>query len=604
MRPMCRYILMMLAAWIAPMAYGGKVKLLTDSSQVYLGVPFAVAIDVSATKGHEAPEFPELEGATSQLVDTSTSSRTSRIVINGRQMGGSEKTTRYLYHITPNREGILRIPRIEVQVDGDWTATRSANLRVTKSVKGDLLFVELLGAEDSVYVGESLDVTLRVWLKEFKQRRINLNYNEMWQAIDKNASEWGVFEEQIVSRTQDVKVSQRQRVGEDGKKHTYHVYETRKRIWPTRAGRLDAGGLRVVVNYPLKVARDIFGSVRFSQSKPIFATVDKTNVEVQDIPTEGRPAGYSGAVGGHRIVTTATPKNVRVGDPITLNITVEGKSQLDHLRAPVLKEVPGFNEQFQISEDALPGVVQGKRKTFSLSLRALSDKVKEIPSIPLPYFDTDSETFKTVYSQPIPLQVSPAKRMSTMDIVQSGEPTMQNESTLTRLDEGIEANRSDIDLLLADQRLKVTRVAAPVIVGTPLIFMACLLVRRRNEHRRANSGLMIQRAAFKTAITQLKEIESQSDAAVNPDTPLSVLLVFIRDRLQVGSEVLTRSEAVEELTRAGISNETGDKVDRLIAECEAAEFGGMVQATQAQHFGNVRDAIEQIEQQLGKRSWR
>lgn len=599
MRYRVAIILGVVVGWMAPALHAGEAKLLTDSSQVYVGVPFAVAIDVTSSTSHEAPEFPELDGATSELINTSTSQRTSRIIINGRQMGSSDETTRYLYHITPLREGIINIPRIEVEVDGERLTTRSANFRATKSQKGDLLFVELIGAEEKVYVGESIDVTLRVWLKEFNQRRTKLNYREMWQAIDKNATDWGVFEDLVMRQNPDVKIRQMQRVGEDGKKRSYNVYEINKEVWPTRAGTFDAGGVRIVVNYPLKVSRDVFGSVRLSQTKPIFATIDKTNVEVLDIPMRGRPPGFSGAVGSHSIRATATPDHVRVGDPITLNITVEGASQLEHLQAPHLKEVPGFNDQFQISDDTLPGIVDGRRKTFSLSLRALSDQVQEIPRIPLPYFDTDSETFKTVYSEPIPLDVDPAQKMSTMDIVQSGEPTMQNEARLTRLDEGIEANRSDVDSLLADQRLRLVPVATPVVVGAPLVFMACVLIRRRSEFRRSNVGLMTQRAAHKTALSRLGGIGGS--ARTSQDTPLGVILDYIRDRLMIGSEVLTRSDAVAALTEAGVSTETVGSADRVIADCEAAEFGGSSQGAQAKHASDVQSVIEQIERQLGKR---
>ncbi|MCA9252121.1 MAG: BatD family protein [Phycisphaerae bacterium] len=601
MRNRVAVILGLLMCWTAPAALAGEVKLLTESSQVYVGVPFAVAIDVTASEKHEAPEFPEIEGATSELINTSTSMRTSHIIINGRQMGGTEETTRYLYNVTPLKQGILTIPRIEVDVDGEKLSTRSANFRATVSEKGDLLYVELVGAEDKVYVGEPIDVTLRVWLKEYKQRRTQLNYREMWQAIDKNATDWGVFEDLVMRQNPDVKIAQMQRVGDDGRKYSYNVYEIRKEVWPTRPGKFEAGGVRIVVNYPLKVSRDVFGSVRFSETKPIFATIDTTNVNVLDVPTKGRPPGFSGAVGSHSIRATATPNHVRVGDPITLNITVEGESQLEHLQAPHLKEVPGFNDQFQISDDTLPGVVDGRRKTFSLSLRALSDQVHEIPRIPLPYFDTDSETFKTVYSEPIPLDVDPAQKMSTMDIVQSGEPAMQNESRLTRLNAGIEANRSDIDSLLADQRLKLVTIAAPVVVGAPLVFMACLLIRRRSEFRKSNSGLMTQRAAFKTALSRLDAINRSSGSAKDQDTALNVILVYIRDRLMIGSEVLTRSDAAQALTDAGVSADVVESTNRVIADCEAAEFGGRSHGDDVRHAGDVRTMIEQIEKQLGKR---
>ncbi len=582
-------------------ARAGSVKLLADSSEVHLGVPFQLAIDVTASKDHQAPEFPELNGATAVLVNTSTNSRSSRIIINGRQVGSSEETTRYLYHVTPTKEGVLQIPRIELVVDGERVYTRASNFRVTKSEKGDLLFVELIGERERVYVGESIDVTLRVWLKEYKRGRTKLNYREMWQAIDKSATNWGVFEDLVSRPNPDVQIGQSQRIGDDGIKQSYLVYELSTKMWPTRSGELSAGNVRIVVDYPIQVTRDVFGSVRFSQSKPIFATVEETNVEVLDIPSEGRPAGYAGAVGGHSIEASASPQSVRVGDPITLNITVKGESQLEHLQAPRLSEVPGFNEHFQIGDDTLPGVVKNNGKTFSLSLRALSDDVTEIPSIPLPFFDTNSETFKTAYSKPIPLEVAPARKMSNMQIVQSGEPTKQTESTLTRLGGGIEANRSDLNRLLANQGATLSPVGATVIVGSPLIFAACLLVRRRKEDRRVNSKRFIQRAAYKTAQSRLGDIQSSGGATGPAGTPLAVLLSYVGDRLGIDGEGLTRGEAVGSLVDAGVAADMTNEVDRVIATCEAAEFGGTAGHVDSNQIASVRACVEQIERALSKR---
>ncbi|MEZ6081428.1 MAG: hypothetical protein R3C56_38890 [Pirellulaceae bacterium] len=36
---------------------------------------------------------------------------------------------------------------------------------VTKSVTGDLLFVEIEGNKDKVFVGQPLDLTLKIWIK-------------------------------------------------------------------------------------------------------------------------------------------------------------------------------------------------------------------------------------------------------------------------------------------------------------------------------------------------------------------------------------------------------------------------------------------------------
>ncbi|NOX58040.1 MAG: protein BatD [Planctomycetes bacterium] len=592
----------LLICGFTPAVLAGNVKLLANSSEVYVGVPFAVAINVTASEDHRAPKFPKLKDATSELVNTQTTSNSMTIRINGRQVGSGDATTQYVFHVTPTKEGILKIPRISVQVDGEVLQTRSAAFRVTKSEKGDLLYVELIGAKEQVYVGEGIEVTLRVWLKEFKIRNQSISHREMWQAIDKRSTNWGAFADLVTPRNPNVKVARAKRSGADGKPQPYLVFTMTKQIWPNRAGKLNADDVRIVVDYPLKATRDIFGGLRFSRTKPIASTVDHVNVTVLDIPSKGRPADYAGAVGKHTIRVTASPTEVRVGDPITLNMVIQGTGQLEHLQAPRLSKVPDFAERFQIGDDSLPGVVENQRKTFTQSIRALSDDVTEIPSVPLSYFDTVSGTFETAFSEPIPLDVAPAQKMSNMQIVQSGGgSSTQAVSSMTRLGGGIEANRSDMNLLLADQRIGFSLGTVSAIVASPLLFGACLLVRRRKEKLHSNPGLARRRAAYRTAMLGFDGLSNAGGHGDGGQTVMTVLLKYIGDRLGLESGGLTRKEATTAMSEAGIVREIVDEADLVMAKCEVAEFGADAGSTVKEQVADARECVERIEKQLGKR---
>ncbi|MCB9849469.1 MAG: BatD family protein [Phycisphaerales bacterium] len=567
-------IIAIAACLSAAAARAGTVQLLTDSGDAFAGVPFAVAIDVVYDKSQEAPQFPELQNATVELADTSQSSNSSfQITINGRRMSQSQQKIRYLYRITPQAPGTVSIPPISVQVDGETLRTRPAVVKVTKSETGDLLFVELKADKEKAYVGEPVDLTLEVWLRPFTGDGVRFDQNDMWRMIDAGASEFGPFAELFDPRKPKVTWRNDRRQDADNKWQPYIVYEATKQIYPERPGPVVGSDLRVIVNYPLRVGRSrspftIFDGPQVTQAKAIVGTVKESPLTIMPIPTAGRPSYYNGVVGPHTLSVSAAPTEAQVGDPITVTMVIAGRGLMDTLQAPRLADIPAITQQFQVANDPLPGVVEGKTKRFTQSLRALNADVSEVPAIPLVYFDTDREEFVTVYSNPIPLKITASERMSATQIVQASEPGGRSVDSLTHLNRGIESNYTDPGELLAQQGLNPGPAFAVVGAGCPLIYAACALLQRRRERYSSNTALRRRRGARREAQRALAQ------AAGNPDRCADVLLGYVADRLDLPAGGLTRQEAVRHLRGANVSAEVVTEFDNVLADCEAAQFGG------------------------------
>ena len=188
-------------------AMAGDVTLRDSSQEVFAGVPFTVAIDIESDKSHNPPEFPKLDNATVESAGQQTNRSTFQVTINGRQISNTSNT-RYLYRITPTAEGQLTIPSIDVQVDGQTMRTPRRVFTVKKAETGDLLFVEVTASKDSIYVGEPVDLTMKIWLRPFANRQVDLNHNQMWERIDAALSDWGPFEDLVLTRRPDVSVTQ------------------------------------------------------------------------------------------------------------------------------------------------------------------------------------------------------------------------------------------------------------------------------------------------------------------------------------------------------------------------------------------------------------
>jgi hypothetical protein len=569
-----RWLLAGMVLAMAGVARAGRVEFLAESNEVFVDVPFMVAVDVVSLRDeHTPPIFPKMTNADVADAGVKQSNNTSVSIVNGRRRATRQNTYRYLYRITPRAEGSLRIPAIAVEVDGQKLSTRPAVLRVLKTETNDLLFVEIKASEREVYVGEPLDLSLHIWIREFSQGGRSLDYNAMWQAIDKESSNFGPFADLLAGRQPKVTWTRDRRADRNGEMHTYYVYELKQRVWPERPGAIPGSDVRVIANYPLRVGRrrgmfDFFDGPRVAKSRPVTMPATMPELTVLPIPQEGRPPYYSGAVGPHELKVTAAPLELSVGDPITLNLSVRGTGRLELLKAPRLAQLPEITERFQVADDPLPGVVENGVKRFTQSLRPLSDSVTEIPAIPFAYFDTDRGEFVITRSEPIPLTVKPSEKMSATQIVQAVTPGGGTVDSLTQLGRGIEENRTDPQLLLARQGVRTSPVLAAVVAGCPLVYFASALLIRRRARIQGNRGLRRRKAAKTIAQNRL----------AGPDaTPVKLaeaVLGYIADRSDLPAGGLTRQEAIEHLHRMAIDAATVAEVDAFLADCELAAFGG------------------------------
>jgi hypothetical protein len=124
-------------------------------------------------------------------------------------------------------------------------------------------------------------------------------------------------------------------------------------------------------------------------------------IRVLPLPAEGRPAGFSGAVGKFTITATASPTEVEVGRSLHLGLVFGGTGDFAAVRAPRLDGLAGFHVVGWL--DVGDGV-----RAFTYELEPLSAEVKEIPSIAFDYFDPAPPAgYRVARTAAIPLRVLP-----------------------------------------------------------------------------------------------------------------------------------------------------------------------------------------------------
>ena len=139
------------------------------------------------------------------------------------------------------------------------------------------------------------------------------------------------------------------------------------------------------------------------------------SLKVLDVPEEGKPENFAGHIGTYRIYAQASPTEVNVGDPITLQVALSGPVYLNHVTLPPLGEQKALSKDFKIPDERAAGkTVGGSKKVFTQTIRAMRQSVDEIPAIELPYFDTETAQYRIAKTEPIPIHVRPTKIVTVL----------------------------------------------------------------------------------------------------------------------------------------------------------------------------------------------
>ncbi len=560
-----------------------------STRETYVGLPVTFQVQISNATNFDPPTVPEIPGL--RIESAAQPSRsTQTTIINGNISTRSSVT--YSYAVTPLGPGNYRIPPISVRVDGQTLETRPFEFVASKSETGDLLFVEVAGKEKQIYVGQALDITLKIWVRPYynKEHGITLSEADMWQLIAER-THWGPFAERIeqfAANNQRPVGTEVLRKDRDGANHSYFLYELDATIYPKKPGRIDANDVQVIALYPtaLGQSRSPFGGMleemgfpdrddmfaggfppfgprlTIESVRPIVAEAKVEPIEVQEIPIADRPADYRGAVGQYRIVGEAKESNVKAGDPINLLIGIAGTGPMDLVQAPPLAELPELTADFKVPNEPLAGFVKGDRKVFSTNIRPRKEGITEIPAIPFSYFDPEADKFVTVHSQPIPIHVAPADTLA-LDAVIGRTTSAAGRADASLMTDAVETT-PQLAIFTGNELLQNERLAKPLpqpllllAAVPPIVILGLFIARNR-------SGL----AAIAGHIgSSSKRCQQHIKGTVEPSEVALALRTFFITRFALGGESADDAAVLGALRSNGHRN-LAVRCERLLQQCE------------------------------------
>lgn len=321
----------------------------------------------------------------------------------------------YTYIIKPKRKGELIIEPASIDINGGTINSKMMKIIVLDPVEipdnpndpnyiaeqNIHLVAEI--SKSSPYVGEGIYVEYRLYVSE----NVSVYDTSVTEAPQYN----GFWNQEIKIDGFPVKMGKY-----NGENYRYIVLQKALLI-PTKSGRLaiDPMKMDIVIGVPTGRA-DFFGNVMTKNIKKEFSSAKKVIIP-KDLPLEGKPEDFTGAVGNFDFEVTLSKDALKANESSQIKVAVSGKGNLKLFELPTLetpaeleKYQPERKENVKVATNGLSGSVTD---TYTV-VPQYKGKYK-IPSVNFSFFDPNTKKYNTISTEDLYVNVLEGKEITTVD---------------------------------------------------------------------------------------------------------------------------------------------------------------------------------------------
>jgi BatD DUF11 like domain len=291
-------------------------------------------------------------------------------------------------------------------------------------------------------------------------------------------------------------------------------------------------------------------------------------LKVLELPAEGRPADFHGAIGTFAIQSDVSPVKADAGDPMTLTMRVMGSGNFDRVDSTMLDHVEQWKTYPPKSTFKTVDPMGHKgEKVFEQPLIASKPGAQTLPALSFSYFDPNTRRYETAHSSPLRVTISPSLADSALA---PQVPAGAVSADANRLAEGLKADHAAAESFvssLTPPYLQPRFLALPSLLALAFTGGWAGTRRRRNSAERVAVRNRIAWRAAKRALAQM-------EAAARSDSPA---LFFIAARAALQQTLGARWQvAPEEVTAAEVQARLSDDDDiqQVFALADESRYSG------------------------------
>ena len=328
----------------------------------------------------------------------------------------------------------------------------------------------------------------------------------------------------------------------------------------------------------------------------VHKAIKAPGITIQVDPLPARPANFSGGVGRFNISATLDKNDVKAGDPINIRVVVGGIGNLKLLKQPVLnlpKDFDQYDAKITDKTKLTQNGVEGNMVYDFLAVPRNQGKYT-IPSVEFTYYDTKTNAYRTIKTQPF-----------TLTVEQGDGSDGSSSANYSNADKDIHALKlgksklCDIDDMFYGSFGYWTSLMVPLIA-----FIGLLIAFRRRAIENADIVKKRSNRAGKIATKRLRlanKLMLQGKQGEFYDEVMRALWGYMSYKLNMPAEKLNRDNIRETLGRHFVDDATIEKFTTALDECEFERYApGDAAGNMNRTFESAMTAIMDIENAINE----
>ncbi|MGC6429783.1 MAG: BatD family protein [Jejuia sp.] len=582
--------ILFLLCFLAAAVLSGQVKFETKVSKKKLGVNERLRVDFEMDQDGDNFNPPSFNGFTviggpNQAVNYSW--------VNGKKTFKKS----YSYFLAPKTRGALTIGQATIEIDGEIYKTTPVKVEITAAVDKPtdvndpnykaLNTVHLVAevSNSNPYLNEAITVVYKLYVAASTAvtnwREIDTpRYDDFWS---QNLDTKGQRPQNTTYKDED-----------------YRFLVLRKTVlYPQRTGelKLEPLSLNVDIQVPTN-RRDIFGSRLMSKVSRTISAGSRT-INVKALPTAGKPADFSGAVGDFSFKVTPSKTELDATESFQAKVEVRGKGNLKLFNLPKLNlpsslEVyePEHNENVTTTSKGMQGSISD---TYTVVPQYRGKY--PLPQILFSYFDLATESYKRLSSDEIVINVLDGPVNSANEGNTNTVNSSVKQPVLSSNQFAFIKTKTNFVSTKEEYFFK-SKLFWSLLLGPFIAIPLAIVVRRKKATRDADVVGNKRRKADRLARKYLKGAKKElGKKEAFYEALEKALHNYLKAKLHIETSELSKDRIQKLLSEREVESDAINDFMAIFENCELARYTPITNVTMQEDYNKAAKTISLIDKQ-------
>ena len=526
--------------------------------------------------------------------------QTSITIVNGRMTQKREISTQVIYYLTPTKKGTFTIGSASIEYNGTVYKSQPIKIKITDPIQMPSYPGQnpRQQQQQNYNFGEGIHLVGELSTKNpYVNEPVTVIY-KLYFPYNSSVSNFRNFQapkyEDFWSQYIDIKQLRAEKGKFNGK--DYSMVVLRKVIlYPLEAGAKKIEPFKIDIDAEVPTGRrDFFGQYEMTAIEKSLSTGMQT-INVKPLPENGKPEGFTGAVGKFDFVVKPSKTSLKAGESLDLEVSVSGKGNLKlfTLPKPVVPSAlemydPAHTENVQTPVTGMTGKISDKYTIIPQFKGKYTIKPMEFS-----YYDLASKSYKTITSKEITIDVAEGDATFVANTPSANKQAIQKK-------EVFQYNKLKTEFVSTAQEDFLGSGLFYSLLFAPLLLIPIVMIARKQKEAK-DADVVGNRVRNNNRL--VKKYLSEAKKQMGDKVPFYMAMEkalhnFLKAKLHIETVEMSKENIIELLQQRNASEQSISQFMELMNDCEFARYAPATDIAMTNDFERAVERISELEKQL------